>query len=58
MFTEPSGMQVGFQYTEENKSTPAQDEVNSPEKKITGGFDFDDEEEEDEFIPSIASIAK
>ena len=58
VFTEPSGMQVGFQYTEENKSTPAQDEVNSPEKKITGGFDFDDEEEEDEFIPSIASIAK
>ena len=58
VFTEPSGMQVGFQYTEEKENTSTQDAVNSPEKKITGGFDFDDEEEEDEFIPSIASIAK
>lgn len=59
VLTEPTGKQVDFEYTEPRDDTNSTSGTVSPssnsasEKKITGGFDFDDEEEEDEFIPTI-----
>lgn len=58
VLTPPSGMQVDFQYTEENENDNAGNAVDSGEKKITGGFDFDDDEEEDEIVLSIPGLDK